>query len=101
MVDQREKEKKLLEIAIENKVCKWAKGNGILHRKYKSPTQNDLPDRQFIFKSGVHAYIEFKRYGEEPSPTQYIEIERMRKHKCNVEWFDNSIDSIEWLKQWL
>jgi len=101
LVDPRDKENGLLEIKIEEKVCKWAKANCILHCKYKSPTQRDLPDRQFIFPSGIHAYIEFKRRGKEPTATQYIEINRMKKYNCNVEWFDNSIDSIEWLSQWL
>jgi len=67
-----------LEKKIEEKVCKYAKNQGILAYKFTSPNRASVPDRLFITSTGTVFFIEFKRLGRVPTPGQEREIQRIR-----------------------
>ena len=73
-----------LEKDIEKKVCEYAKSMGCLVYKFTSPSRRSVPDRLFITSRGKVFLIEFKRRGQNPTPGQRAEIERIRGNKVNV-----------------
>lgn len=78
-----------LEKDIERKVCDYAKSLGILVYKFTSPSRRSVPDRMFITPTGMVFFIEFKRKGEKPTPSQQVEIEKIRKNGIKVFVIDN------------
>lgn len=78
-----------LEKDIERKVCDYAKSLGILVYKFTSPSRRSVPDRMFITPTGVVFFVEFKRKGEKPTPSQQVEIEKIRKNGIKVFIIDN------------
>lgn len=81
-----------LEKEIEAKVCQFAKGKGIMHYKFTSPAKRSVPDRLFILPGGASFFIEFKRAGEHPTPSQRVEIGKLQKQGATVYVIDNVED---------
>ncbi len=79
-----------LEKVIEQKVCDFAKTKGCLAYKFTSPARRSVPDRLFIMPNhrGVF-FIEFKRKGHKPTPSQEVEIQKIRKQGTMVLVIDN------------
>lgn len=78
-----------LESYIEEKVCLYAKVNGILVYKFTSMGKRSVPDRLLILPGGAHFYIEFKRRGEHPTSAQRLEISKLQKQGATVYVCDN------------
>jgi len=79
----------MLEKQIERKVCDHAKAQGMLVYKFSSPNKSAVPDRLFVTRVGTIFFIEFKRGGEEPTPAQKREHERLRGNNAMVYVVDN------------
>lgn len=80
------------ESKIQSQVVKYAKGKGM--KVYRIFTQN-APDRLFFSKRGPF-FIEFKRKGKKPTPSQD------REHKELFTKYDQTVfvvDNIEYGKQ--
>ena len=73
-----------LERDIEKRVCDYAKSKAILCYKFTSPSKRSVPDRIFITPAGVVWFIEFKRKGQKPTPSQAVEIEKIRSKGVSV-----------------
>lgn len=78
-----------LEKDIEKRVCDFAKSKGMLVYKFTSPSRRSVPDRLFITPSGVVWFIEFKRAGCKPTPSQEVEIGKIRVMGVKVFVVDN------------
>lgn len=50
----------MLEKDIESKVCSYAKAQGMLAEKFKTPNKKAVPDRIFSGNGGLVFFIEFK-----------------------------------------
>jgi len=81
----------MLEKNIEQKVCGYAKDKGILVYKFTSPARAAVPDRMFIV-DGFAIFIEFKREGCKPTPSQVRELERLKNKNIPVFVVDNVED---------
>lgn len=79
----------MLERDIESAVVKYATMLGILSYKFTSPSRAAVPDRIFIGQDGMIVFIEFKRDGLKPTPSQLREHTRLRNQGCNVVLVDN------------
>lgn len=77
-----------LEKVIERQVCSHARSLGMYCAKFTSPQRRSVPDRIFHYK-GKTWYIEFKRFGEKPTPAQAIEHQKLRDHGVEVFVVDN------------
>lgn len=74
-----------LEKVIESKVCAYAQSLNILTYKFTSPARRSVPDRLFIMPEGKGCFfVEFKRLGCVPTPSQEVEIEKIRKQGVKV-----------------
>ncbi len=74
-----------LEKAIEKAVCDHAKELGYLVYKFTSPARRSVPDRLFIPPGGKPIFfIEFKRFGQKPTPAQACEIAKIRAQGSRV-----------------
>ena len=82
----------MLEKDIEDKVCRYARGKGMLAYKFTSPSRAAVPDRLFITKLGVFFFIEFKRTGMKPTPAQTREHEKINNSNAHVYVIDNVED---------
>lgn len=78
-----------LEKDIEGAVCAYAKKLGMLCYKFTSPARRSVPDRIFITVNGVVFFIEFKRFGQKPTPSQDVEIKKIRSQGVKVFVVDN------------
>lgn len=76
------------ERTVERPAVSWATARGWWQRKYKTPGNNGVPDRQFV-KKGKHLYVEFKRPGKEPTDFQEIIHGEMRQAGMDVQWADD------------
>jgi hypothetical protein len=85
------------ESTIEAAIVRRAKAAGWLAYKFSSPSRRGVPDRIFIHRSGVLAFMEIKAPGKKLTPLQSQELERLRSHKQNVAWFDSVDNAMEWL----
>lgn len=81
-----------LEKDIEKKVCDHAKALGCLVYKFTSPARRSVPDRLFIMpgEKGIF-FIEFKRLGCKPTPSQEVEIGKIREKGISVFVIDNIV----------
>ncbi len=71
----------LLESEIESRVCRYANKKDILTRKFTSPQHRSVPDRLFIFPSGLVVFIEFKRRKGKLSDGQKREVNKLIKRR--------------------
>lgn len=78
-----------LEAHIERQVCLYARREGFYECKFTAPGRRSVPDRFLINRKGHPFFIEFKRRGEKPTPAQYREHDRLRKHGQHVYVIDN------------
>ena len=67
----------MLEKDIETRVCKHAQKYGILTRKYTSPSHRSVPDRLFLFPTGLAVFIEFKQKGGKMTKGQMREAKKL------------------------
>lgn len=81
-----------LEKVIEAKVVQYAQSLGMLVYKFTSPSRRSVPDRMFITSTGTVWFIEFKRLGCLPKPSQEVEIAKIRAAGVKVFVVDNVED---------
>ncbi len=89
---------KELEGDIEGRVVKWAKKNGWVTRKMNGLGYRSWPDRLFLHRFGVAAFIEFKRKGKLPTPQQGDMLVDLQKRGFNAAYFDDSDAAIAYLQ---
>lgn len=77
-----------LEAEIELLVTAVAEGNGWLSRKLKWVGRHSAPDRVYM-KGGRTVWVEFKREGEKPRPSQQRELARLREKGQEVYVIDD------------
>jgi hypothetical protein len=66
------------ESRIESRFVEHAKKRGAAAYKFTSPNRRSVPDRLVLAPGGVMFFIEFKAPGQEPTPAQYREHEKLR-----------------------
>lgn len=88
-----------LEKAEELEVKKWCKENRILAIKFTPMGERGWPDRVFVFPTGVHVWIEFKRKGKKPTKLQYYRMGLLTEQGALVTWTDNAAYAIEYLQE--
>lgn len=76
---------------LESVVISYARARGILTYKWVSPAHRGVPDRIFIFPTGVILFAEFKAPGKKPTPLQERTIMKLIRQGCLVAVFDNSV----------
>lgn len=76
---------------LESAVISYARDRGILTYKWVSPAHRGVPDRIFIFPTGVVLFAEFKSPGKRPTPLQERTISKLVRQGCLVGVFDNSL----------
>ena len=84
-----------LERDIEKAVCDYAKlpeHGPMLVYKFTSPSRRSVPDRMFINKRGKVFFIEFKRKGEQLTPGQAREHQRLKEQNVSVYVIDTIAD---------
>ena len=82
----------MLEKQIESNVCNYARTKGMMAFKFTSPARAAVPDRLFITPTGKFFFIEFKRTGAKPTPSQEREHTRLRNQNALVYVVDNVPD---------
>ncbi len=78
-----------LEKDIEAAIVKFAKSLRFLVYKFTSPSRRSVPDRLFVTPGGLVFFMELKRKGQKPTPSQLVEIEKIRHQKVPVFVVDN------------
>lgn len=73
-----------LEKDIEKAIVTHARKLGILVYKFTSPSRRSVPDRVFVLPGGRVFFMELKRKGQKPTPSQEVEIEKLRKQGATV-----------------
>jgi hypothetical protein len=69
-----------LESKLEMRCCEIAvQAFDCEHRKMNGMGKRDWPDRLFLFAHGHSVFVEFKRFGESPTPKQAKMHKRLRK----------------------
>jgi hypothetical protein len=86
-----------LERVVEEKVCKWAKTQGILPLKLNLMANTGWPDRMFLYAGRV-VFIEFKRVGEKLRRNQPERVATLRGLGFAVGVFDNVAESVAFLE---
>jgi len=79
----------MLEKDIELRVCRYAQTFGVLTRKYTSPSHRSVPDRLFLFPTGLAVFIEFKRAGGSLTKGQAREFKKLTDLNHYVYMVDN------------
>jgi len=78
-----------LEKDVEKRICDRAKSKGYLAYKFTSPARRSVPDRMFINRHGFIFFMELKRLGEKPTPSQLREHATLRNNGALVFVVDN------------
>ena len=84
-----------LERDIEKAVCDYAKlpeHGPMLVYKFTSPSRRSVPDRMFITITGKVFFCEFKRKGEQLTPAQAREHQRLKEQNVIVYVIDSIVD---------
>lgn len=92
MIPKR-RDKRPLERDTENRAVNYGRATGWEMRKYTSPSHRSVPDRLCMHDFCTIIYIEFKRLGEEPTPSQLIEHRKLRMRGFEVYVIDNVEDA--------
>lgn len=95
------------ESKVRDPVVKWAKAHGIMHIRmsFRPGVRVGVPDDLFLWKrlpgerSGVPAFIEFKRPGKEPTQIQYARLAALQAQGYLAVWFDDADRAIAWLSR--
>lgn len=90
----------LLERKLEERVCAWAKEQGILAFKFEVSGQRGWPDRIFIYK-GRCAFIEFKAKGCTPIGIQTFRLATLCEGGTPAIWTDDYETAIGFLREQL
>lgn len=91
----------LLESEIEKRSVEYAKSIGIRNQiKLNVIGSVGWPDRVF-FKNGRTLFIEFKRPGEQPRPTQVFKIDMLQKDGFQCEVCDSFVQAKQVLDNFL
>jgi len=69
---------------LESAVVAYARERGILTYKFVSPAHRGVPDRVFIWPTGIVLWVEFKAPGKKITPLQARTIEKMIRQGCLV-----------------
>jgi hypothetical protein len=88
------------ESALEKRLTEYCKQNGLLVRKFTSPSQRGVADRIVINQVGVIAFIEMKAPGRQARPLQKLEADRLLARGC-LHWFVDSEAMIYRVMNWL
>jgi Holliday junction resolvase len=80
------------ESALEAKIVKYCRENGILTYKFSSPSQRGVPDR-VMMKDRRVMFMEVKAPGKTPTALQLHEIEKIRKSGVVASWVDSFINA--------
>ncbi len=88
------------EAQVRSPTVKWARNHDIMHVRmsFRPGVAAGIPDDLFLH-GGKIVFIEFKRPGKEPTPLQWAKIHALRKQGFTAEWFDNSAEAIQFLRQ--
>jgi len=79
-----------LERDLEKAAVRRAHARGYLTRKMNGLGFNAWPDRLVIWpRKNRQEYVEFKRWGEAPTPQQTDLHKTLREHGCKVHVCDN------------
>lgn len=78
----------LSESRIEKEVTAYAGRRGWFSRGVQYRGRTGCPDRVFI-RNGVTVWVEFKRFGEEPTEIQKREHQKFRQAGVTVHVIDN------------
>lgn len=89
--------KAVLEKTIEAQGEEYAEKRGWWCCKFTSPSLRGVPDRIYIRRGRV-VFIEWKKFGEEPTAQQHKRHRDMRAHGAEVHWVDTLEEAMEILK---
>jgi len=87
----------ILESSVEGDAMKFAILRGWWEAKFVSPNQRGVPDRLLI-RAGRVIFIEFKKFGKEPTRQQLKRHREMREHGAEVFVVDTLQEAKEILK---
>jgi Holliday junction resolvase len=85
------------ESALEAKIVKYCRENGILTYKFSSPSQRGVPDRVML-KNGKVMFMEVKAPGKRPTALQLHEIEKIRKSGIVAAWVNDFSNAVFYLE---
>ncbi len=71
---------------IEAHLVKRIKQLGGIPYKFTSPQRRSVPDRLCVLPHGYVLFVEVKRPGQEPTESQYRELERLQDLEQWVAW---------------
>ncbi|MBU6231499.1 VRR-NUC domain-containing protein [Patescibacteria group bacterium] len=84
-----------LEASIENAVVRWARSRGLVCIKMNPQGMKGLPDRLFLLPGGNPFFLELKRPGEKPRPTQVFWHDLLRRLGYAVAVADSTRTAID------
>jgi hypothetical protein len=87
----------VLERTIEQKVCKWAKFQGIQALKLTCTANTGWPDRMFLYQ-GRTVFIEFKAPGRKLARNQLARWDWLNSNGFTVRVFDDAEAAISFLE---
>ena len=75
---------------IERKLVDYCRKKGVLCYKFSSPARAGVPDRILVFpRSGRVIFIELKATGQQPTPLQRRELNRIAAQGAYSCWADS------------
>ena len=87
------------ENSIERHLCDTVRACGGRAYKFKSPGHKSVPDRHCRLPYGVEFFVECKASGEEPTPAQKVEHNRLRSLGAKVYISDSKERNLEIVKK--
>lgn len=85
------------ESALEAKIVKYCRENGILTYKFSSPSHRGVPDR-VMMKDGKVMFMEVKAPNKKPTALQLHEIEKIHLSGVVVGWVDDFSKAVFYLE---
>jgi hypothetical protein len=87
-----------LERTLESRLGKYCRKVGILYIKGKATGQKGFPDRMLI-RGGKVLFLELKRKGCKPLPTQVYWMKQLQYAGVKSEWADNYDDAVKIIEE--
>lgn len=84
---------------VEIPVLRWARRRGILVLKLNLMGNCGYPDTLYLFQYPRMAFLEFKRYGAEPTDLQLERLTELRALGYAAHWCDNVAEAIDFLEK--
>jgi Holliday junction resolvase len=84
------------ESALEAKIVKYCRENGILTYKFSSPSHRGVPDRIMMKKSKV-LFMEVKASGKKPTALQFHEMGKIQQSGLYAVWVDDYRQAVLYL----